>query len=182
MQQHDRVSLAPLLVEDLACALAERVGLAGMSVNLVVAEAGVAKGTFFHHFGDRAGFLLAIDAGFHDLLTAEISEATGQLRPGRERLLAMANGYLGGCLRHRGVRALLLEARTEPVIAQAVLDRSERNTRLIHQDFKAMGWTHPGECGRIWNGLVPEAALAELPAGDRRPGIRAALAQFIDRT
>jgi AcrR family transcriptional regulator len=153
-----------------------------MSVNLIVAEAGVAKGTFFHHFGDRAGFLLAIHAGFHDLLAAEIGEAVDQLPPGRERLLGMANGYLNGCLRHRGVRSLLLEARAEPAIAQAVLERNEWNTRLFRPDFEAMGWQHPGECGRIWNGLVVEAALAELPAGRRKPGIRAALAQFIDRT
>ena len=38
---------------DAGLRLAERTGLAGLSVNLIVGEAGVAKGTFFHHFGDR---------------------------------------------------------------------------------------------------------------------------------
>jgi TetR/AcrR family transcriptional repressor of nem operon len=30
--------------------LAERLGLEGLSVNAIVAEAGVSKGSFFHHF------------------------------------------------------------------------------------------------------------------------------------
>jgi AcrR family transcriptional regulator len=33
--------------------LAEELGLEGLSVNAVVAGAGVSKGTFFHHFPDR---------------------------------------------------------------------------------------------------------------------------------
>ena len=40
---------------DAGAALAEEHGLAGVSVNMVVARAGVAKGTFYVHFKDRAG-------------------------------------------------------------------------------------------------------------------------------
>ena len=85
--------------------LADRVGLTNLSVNLVVQEAGVAKGTFFHHFGDRASYLLALHREFHDRLAEQIQEAITGLPPGRRRLIAGANAYLDGCLRDRGVRA-----------------------------------------------------------------------------
>jgi TetR/AcrR family transcriptional regulator, transcriptional repressor for nem operon len=164
---------------DAGLRLAEHNGLAGMSINLIVEKAGVAKGTFFHHFTDRAGFLVAVHREFHDRLFAEITEAVADLRPGRERLIAAAGAYLDGCLRHRGVRALLLEARAEPLIADAIAERNKQASQLIAPDFTAMGWAHPAEGAALWNGLVVEAALLELAAGRRRPAIRNALAQFL---
>jgi TetR/AcrR family transcriptional repressor of nem operon len=159
--------------------LAERTGLAGMSVNFIVDEAGVAKGTFFHHFADRAGFLAAIHREFHDRLFAEIAEAVAELPPGRDRLLATADAYLDGCLRHRGIRALLLEARAEPLIADVIAERNKQATQRITPDFAALGWAHPAEGAALGIGLVVEAALLELAAGRRVPAIRDALAQFL---
>src|ERR1700682_4395125 len=101
---------------DAGLQLAEHTGLAAMSVNLIVEKAGVAKGTFFHHFGDRTGFLLALHREFHDRLFAEIAEAVADMPPGRARLPTAAAADLDGCLHHRGIRALLLEARAEPLI------------------------------------------------------------------
>src|ERR1700748_995661 len=94
---------------DAGLRLAERTGLAGLSVNLIVGEAGVAKGTFFHHFGDRASYLLALHREFHDRLADQMQAATVSIPPGRRRLIIGANACLDGCLRDRGVRALLLE-------------------------------------------------------------------------
>jgi TetR/AcrR family transcriptional regulator, transcriptional repressor for nem operon len=164
---------------DAALRLAERGGLGAMSVNLIVAEAGVAKGTFFHHFGDRSAFLLALHRAFHDRLFEEIMRLVGGTVPGRERLLAVANAYLDGCLRHPGVRALLLEMRAEPVVAAEIAARNERVSRLISPDFAALGWAHPRDGAALWNGLVVEGALLEHAAGRRRPAIRNALAQFL---
>lgn len=159
--------------------LAEQTGLAGMSVNLIVEHAGVAKGTFFHHFGDRTQFLLALHREFHDQLFAEIMQVAADLPPGRERLLAAADAYLDGCLRHRGVRSLLLEARAEPAIATEIAARNQQVSRVTAADFRAMGWTRPAEGAALWNGLVVEAALLELVAGGRRTAIRDALTQFL---
>jgi AcrR family transcriptional regulator len=166
-------------IVDAGLRLAERTGLTGMSVNLIVEEAAVAKGTFFHHFGDRGGFLLALHREFHDRLFAEITEAVDGLPPGRERLLTAAGAYLDGCLRHRGIRALLLEARAEPLIADAIAERNQQASQLITPDFTAIGWVHPTAGAALWNGLVVEAALLELASGHRRPEIRNALAQFL---
>jgi TetR/AcrR family transcriptional regulator, transcriptional repressor for nem operon len=178
LRQESAVRTRQALV-DAGLRLAERTGLAGMSINLLVEEAGVSKGTFFHHFRDRAGFLLAVHAGFHDDLFADIEREVGPMPPGRERLLGQAKAYLDGCLRHRGVRALLLEARAEPLIADAVLDRNEALTELLAADFAAMDWPHPAESGRLWIALVVEAALIELRLGQRSPSARAALQHYI---
>src|SRR5260370_1625788 len=134
-----------------------------MSVNLIVEKAGVAKGTFFHHFADRAGFLLALHTEFHDRLFADIAEAVAGLPPGRDRLLAAAGAYLDGCLRHRGIRALLLEARAEPVITDAIARRNQQASELITPDFTAMGWADPAAGAALWPGLAVEAALPTLP-------------------
>jgi TetR/AcrR family transcriptional regulator, transcriptional repressor for nem operon len=166
---------------DAGLRLAERTGLSGLSINLLVEEAQVSKGTFFHHFGDRASYLLALHREFHDRLLSEIDKATSALPPGRERLISSATTYLDGCLRDRGVRALLLEARADPVIAEEIGSRNARTAKLAQADFKAMGWPHPLECAQLWVGMTAEAALLELKAGRRSSAVRAALSQFTQR-
>jgi TetR/AcrR family transcriptional regulator, transcriptional repressor for nem operon len=161
--------------------LAERVGLAGVSVNVLVDELGVAKGTFFHHFGSRANFLLALHREFHERLRAEIMATVADQRPGLARLVAASTAYLDACLRDRGVKALLLEARAEPLVADEVNTRHADNAALVKPDFQAMGWPHPADAARLWVGLVAEAALLELHAGRRQPALRAALRQFLER-
>jgi hypothetical protein len=98
---------------------------------------------------------------------------------GRDRLLAAAAAYLDGCLRHRGIRALLLEARAEPLIASAIAQRNRQAIRLIKADFTAIGWADSADGAALWNALVVEAALLELADGERRPATRSALAQFL---
>jgi len=56
--------------------LAERHGLGNMSINAVVAEAGVAKGTFYVHFANRAAYLVALHQWFHNGLRSAIIDAT----------------------------------------------------------------------------------------------------------
>jgi TetR/AcrR family transcriptional repressor of nem operon len=159
--------------------LAERTGLAGLSINLLVDEAGVSKGTFFHHFGDRASYLLALHGGFHDRLLEEMLAAIDGLPPGAGRLLTAADTYLKACLRDRGVRALLLEARAEAPIADAVRARNAQSAELCAADFEAMRWRHPLESAQLWVGMVAEAALIELDAGGPKHATRAALKQFL---
>src|SRR5262245_60713075 len=122
-------------------AVADEHGLGQLSVNRVVAVAGVAKGSFFHHFGDRAAFLTELHRRFHDRLAAGIDAATGGLPDGRERLLAGTVAYLDGCRRDRGTRALLVEARAEPAVRVEVTRRNEQFSSLAAPDFAAMG--HP---------------------------------------
>lgn len=164
---------------DAGLRLAERTGLAGLSINLLVEEAEVSKGTFFHHFGDRANYLVALHRDFHDRVLAEILDAIDGLQPGGDRLMTAAGNYLDACRRDRGVRALLLEARAEPLITSEVSARNASNAKLCEPDFRAMGWPRPRESARLWVAMAAEAALVELEAGRQVPRIRAVLADFI---
>lgn len=159
--------------------LAERVGLAGVSVNVLVGELGVSKGTFFHHFGSRTNYLLALYREFQERLQADIDAAIGDIAPGRERLLTGTYAYLDTCLRNRGVKALLLEVRADPLIADEVNARHAANAALTEPDFDALGWQHPAAGARLWGGLVAEAALLELEAGRRQSSVRDALRRFL---
>ncbi|MEA2425804.1 MAG: hypothetical protein QOH13_2214 [Thermoleophilaceae bacterium] len=176
-EQSARKTRAKLLSAGLR--LAESMSLARISVNLLVREAGVAKGSFFHHFGDRATYLVALHREFHERLLAELQAATSGLPPGRERLETAGNAYLDVCLRERGVRALLLEARAEPLIAEEVLNRNEANAEICRADFDAMGWNDPLQSARLWIAVVAEAALVELRTGGRDRATRRAIAQLL---
>jgi AcrR family transcriptional regulator len=159
--------------------LAERTSLAGLSINLLVEEAGVAKGTFFHHFGDRTAYLLAMHREFHSRIFAEILDAIDGMDPGAGRLLATSRTYLDACLRDRGVRALLLEARAERKIVDEIRSRNKATAEYFTTDFQAMDVPHPYESALLWVGLVVEAALIELDAGGRQAALRAAIAGFL---
>src|ERR1700735_5379271 len=99
---------------DAGASLAEEHGLSGLSVNMVVVRVGVAKGTFYVHFKDRAAFVDAMHARFHARAEAVAAEATAGLPPGAERLFRGSEAYLDVSLANRGVKALSLEARSDP--------------------------------------------------------------------
>ena len=159
--------------------LADRTSLAELSINLLVEEAGVAKGTFFHHFGDRSAYLQALHREFHSRIFAEIFRVIDGMEPGAGRVLAASRTYLDACLRDRGVRALLLEARAERKIAEEIRSRNKSTAEYFTTDFQAMNLPHPYESALLWIGLVVEAALIELDAGGHQPALRAAIAAFL---
>ena len=165
---------------DAGLRLADRTGLAGLSVNLIVQEAGVAKGTFFHHFGDRASYLLALHREFHDRLNVQVQAAIDGMPPGSRRLTAVATTYLDGCLRDRGVRALLLEARAEPAVTDEIARRNHASAELCQADFVALKRPYPYESAQLWIGMVAEAALIEYQAATALPGLREAIKRFVD--
>jgi AcrR family transcriptional regulator len=166
---------------DAGLRLAEQTGLMGLSVNLIVEEAGVSKGSFFHHFGDRASYIIALHREFHDRLFAQIREAMADFEPGADRLDTVARTYLDACLEQRGVRALLLEARAVPQIAEEIAARNAVGAGQVVDDFTALGWTDPKQTARLWAGLVAEAALLEHASSCRDNKLRRALAQLIRR-
>lgn len=159
--------------------LAGEVGLAGTSVNRVVAEAGVAKGSFFWHFGRREDFLIELHRHFHERLTAEIAREASGLDPGRERLLRGIRTYLDGCLRESAVKAFLLEARSERHMAEEVRRRNAQMAEIVAVELRAMGWPDPAATARLVVGMAAEAALVELEAGARQPAIRKALERLL---
>ena len=160
-------------------AVAERGGLSGLSVNRVVAEAGVAKGTFYVHFDDREAFIDALHARFHDRVQEAVAAATAGTPAGAERILRGVEAYLDVCLADRAIKALALEARAEATLSPSMSARHERFVATAVPSFKAMGWPDAGAAAQLLAAMTSEVAIRELEAGRRLPGARRALRRFL---
>jgi TetR/AcrR family transcriptional repressor of nem operon len=164
---------------DAGAALAEEHGLAGASVNMVVARAGVAKGTFYVHFKDRAAFVDAMHARFHARVEAAVGEAVAGLPPGADRLFRGAQAYLDVSLANRGVKALSLEARSDPAAQGPMEARRERLAAAGVADLEAMGWEDAQAAAQLLGAMTREISVLEFDAGRRLPAPRRALKRFL---
>jgi TetR/AcrR family transcriptional repressor of nem operon len=159
--------------------VAERYGLAGLSVNHVVAQAGVAKGTFYVHFAERSAFVDALHARFHARVLDAVAGATEGLGEGPERILAGAEAYLDICLQDRAVKALAVEARSDPALTASMSERHEQAAAAAVPSFKAMGWSDATTAAQLFAAMTSEVALRELEAGRRLPAARRTLRRFL---
>jgi TetR/AcrR family transcriptional repressor of nem operon len=164
---------------DAGVAVAERDGLGGLSVNRVVFEAGVAKGTFYVHFADREAFIDALHARFHDRVQAAVARATAATQPGPDRIVLAVEAYLDVCLDDRAVKALALEARADGALTGSMEARHERFAAAAIPSFRAMGWPDARAASQLLAAMTAELAIRELQAGRRIPGARRALARFV---
>ena len=164
---------------DAGAALAEEHGLAGVSVNMVVARAGVAKGTFYVHFKDRAAFVDAMHERFHARVQAAVNQAVAGLPPGARRLSRASEAYLDVSLANRGVKALSLEARSDPAVQDSMAVRRERLTAAGVTDLKAMGWNDAEAAAQLLAAMTREISVLEFDAGRRLPASRRALKRFL---
>lgn len=159
--------------------IAERHGLAGLSVNRVVAEAGVAKGTFYVHFDDREEFVDALHARFHAHVQEAVAAATDGMPAGGKRIVRGVEAYLDTCLEDRAVKALALEARSDPDLAASMSARHERFAASAVPSFKAMGWPDATAASHLLAAMTAEIAIRELDAGRRLPTARRSLRRFL---
>ena len=164
---------------DAGLQLAHAGAFSTLRVDEVVNAAGVAKGTFYVHFSTREDFLVALHRRFHDQLAERIDRAVTGQALGMQRLLRGSLAYLDGCGEQSGIKAMLLGARAEPAIQQAVSVQNARFARLAADEFKAADWPAPLQAARLWVGMVAEAAIAEAEAGRKLPTMRQALARFL---
>lgn len=164
---------------DAGVAVADEHGLAGLSVNRVVATAGVAKGTFYVHFADRDAFVDALHRRFHERVEAAVAAATAGIPAGPERLYAGVVAYLDVCLADRAVKALALEARSDPALSDSMSKRHERFAASAVPSFKAMGWPDATASAQLLAAMTAEIAIRELDAGRRLPAARRALRRFL---
>ena len=164
---------------DAGASLAEEHGLSGLSVNMVVARAGVAKGTFYVHFKDRAAFVDAMHERFHASVQTAVEEAIAGLLPGAERIYRSAEVYLDVSLANRGVKALALEARSDPSAQASMAARRERLAAAGVADLKAMGWRDATAAAQLIAAMTREISVLEFDAGKRLPASRRSLKRFL---
>jgi AcrR family transcriptional regulator len=164
---------------DAGATVAERYGLAGLSVNRVVVEAGVAKGTFYVHFSARAAFVDSLHERFHSKVEAAVATAVSGLPPGAERIARGVEAYLDVCLTDRAVKALALEARSDPSLSAPMAARHERFAAASVPSFKAMGWPDAPAASQLLAAMTAEIAIRELDASRRLPASRRALRHFL---
>ena len=156
--------------------------LARISVNAIVAEAGMAKGSFYQHWPSRAEYVRALHARFHDQLGESIAAAIANLPPGRERLEAGMNAYLDGCLAEPATKALLVQSRTEAGLGDLVAARNESSATLMLPDLAVLGWAPPEPVAVLLVAAIAEIALIELAAGKRDKRLRRGLIRLATRT
>jgi len=165
---------------DGAVTVADRVGLADLSVAGVTAAAGVAKGTFYVHFPDRTALVVAMHERFHDELFDRIATATAQQTAGLPRLRARLVAFLDGCRDMPGVRSLLRDAHAEPAVRAQVERRNAQAAGALAGDLRAGAPTgHEAQTARLLVAATVEAAAAELQAGRRLPALRRALVDLV---
>lgn len=165
------------LLIDAGLELATQGSLHRLTIDAVVSKAGVAKGTFYVHFPDRATFLVALHQQFHERLLDRILQAVEGLPPGAERLRRGTQTYLDECLQQRAVKAILLEARSEAPMTAEVQRRHASFAQLEQADFATLGWPDAETAARLFVALGAEVALIELETG-RNEAARQTLWRF----
>jgi len=160
---------------EVGLALAESGSLAATSVNHIIDAAGVSKGAFYVHFKDRQAYLAALHRTFYDSINAEIRTAMSAHPPGARRLRSGAEAYLDACLRSRGVRAMLVDVRTEPSTMDQMNANVDTFTEVAAADLRALALPEPMATARLFVAMVREVAIAELARGSRDPQLRQAL-------
>jgi TetR/AcrR family transcriptional repressor of nem operon len=164
---------------DAGVAVAEHEGLAGLSVNRVVAQAGVAKGTFYVHFADREAFVDALHARFHQRVEDAVARATAGTTPGAERIWRGAEAYLNVCLVDRAIKALALEARTDGALTDSMSARIDRFAASAVPSFRAMKWPDAAAAAQLFAAMTSEIAIRELEGGRKLPAARRSLRRFL---
>ena len=90
-----------------------------------------------------------------------------------------AEAYLDTCLSDRAVKALALEARSDPALAAPMAARHERFAASAVPSFKAMGWPDPTAASHLLAAMTAEIAIRELDAGRRLPASRRSLRRML---
>ncbi len=156
--------------------------LARISVNAIVAEAGMAKGSFYQHWRGRSEYVRTLHARFHDQLVESIEAAIADQPPGRDRLKLGMNTYLDGCLAEPATKALLVQSRTEAGLSDLVAARNDSAAALIIPDLVLLGWTPAEPIAALLVAAVAEIALVELDGGHRDDALRGGLLRLATRT
>ncbi|MFT4088557.1 MAG: TetR/AcrR family transcriptional regulator [Gordonia sp. (in: high G+C Gram-positive bacteria)] len=164
---------------DAGSALLAEADLPKLSVNAVVARAGMAKGSFYQHWPARRDYLVALHRRFHDGLAEFVVAAMEGAAPGLPRIEAGMTAYLDGCLANPATKGLLVQARTDSDLGPEVVARNSAFAEIAVDELVAAGWEDPEPIATLFIAMVAETALAELSDAAARPDLRAAVLRLV---
>jgi TetR/AcrR family transcriptional regulator, transcriptional repressor for nem operon len=90
-----------------------------------------------------------------------------------------AEAYLDLSLANRGVKALSLEARSDPAVQGSMEERRERLAAAGVADLEAMGWDDAQAAAQLLAAMTREISVLEFDAGRQLPAPRRALKRFL---
>lgn len=156
--------------------LADRIEYAEMSLAPVAKAANVPLAQLKTHFVDFTHYLIAVQQQFLDDLRDQVIASTAQNPPGLERVRNATLVYLDHCLKHRGLRGWLLQARKEKqLLAEGLRKQNHSFALVISTEFHALHWPHPLAAARMYLAAIQEAARLEQAKGAALPYIRDAI-------
>jgi AcrR family transcriptional regulator len=127
-------------------------------------------------FIDFTHLLIAVQQYFLDDLRDEVIAITVGHAPGLERVRNATRVYLDHCLKRRGLRGWLLQARREePQLAEGLRRQNHSFALVISTEFHALGWPHPLAAARLYLAAIQEAARLEQIQGEPLAYVREAI-------
>jgi len=159
--------------------VAEREGLHRLSINAVVGEAGVAKGTFYHHFPSRGSYVTTLHRRYYAIVSDHVTAAVAGVQPGLERIRVSMDAFLDACLSTRGAEAFMVQARFDPDLRAEVRNSQERFIALSRPDMVAVGWSDPDAAAELKVAIVKEICYAEIDTRRPRRDLRAAAVRML---
>jgi TetR/AcrR family transcriptional regulator, transcriptional repressor for nem operon len=109
-----------------------------------------------------------------------VAEATQGVPDGAERIMRGAEAYLDVCLDDQAVKALAVEARSDPALTASMSARHERFAAAAVPSFRAMGWRDAPTAAQLFAAMTAEVAIRELEAAKPLPAARRTLRRFLD--
>ena len=156
--------------------LAENTEYTQMSLAPIAKVAKVPLARLKTQFIDFTHYLIAVQQYFLDELRDEVIAATLKHPPGLERVRSATLVYLDHCLKYRGLRGWLMQARKqEPLLAEGLRRQNHSFSLVISTEFHALKWPHPLPAARLFLAAIQESARLEHAKGAELPYIREAI-------
>ena len=156
--------------------MAETTDYADASLERIARAAKVPVGRLRTQFIDFIHLLIAVQQFFLDELRDEVISVTSQYPPGLDRVRSATLVYLDNCMRHRGLRGWLLQARRdEPLLAEGLRRQNHSFALVISTEFHALSWPYPLAAARLYLAAIQEAARLEQIKGEPLAYIREAI-------
>lgn len=156
--------------------LADRIDYTEMSLTPVAKTARVPLAQLKARFVDFTHYLIAVQQQFLDDLRDQVIASTALYPPGLDRVRSATLVYLDHCLKHRGLRGWLMQARRqEPLLAEGLRRQNHSFSLVISTEFHALHWPHPLAAARMYLAAIQEAARLEQSEGAPLPYLREAI-------